>query len=274
MPCYRGQEAIEVRFSDEDVARHWDSNAEPWIDQVRRGWDVCRDCWNNPAFFRFLGDVKDKTVLDAGCGEGHNTRLLARMGAKVTGVDISKKMIDAARKEEQREPLGIRYEVASFVDLSAFYDHAFDRAVSFMALMGGPDYAGAVREVYRVLRPGGDLVFSITHPCFMTRGFDWMDDEQGRKAKLTVSDYFDGEPWLEHWGFTDAPTTGEPILFAVPAFPRTISEYLNTLVHAGFIVKEIEEPRPSDEACRQHPFMQGWRDHAALFLYVRAVKPG
>ena len=42
-----------------------------------------------PAFLKLVGNIKGKTVLDAGCGEGYNTRIFARMGAKITGIDIS-----------------------------------------------------------------------------------------------------------------------------------------------------------------------------------------
>lgn len=238
---------------------------------MRKGRDVCRDYYNNPAFLRFVGDLKGKTVLDAGCGEGYNTRLLAKLGARVTGVDISSKMIEFALEEEQNRTLGIRYEVASFSELSLFEHESFDVVVSFMALMDVPNYEGAVKEVFRVLRPGGELVFSVTHPCFMTRGFGWIEDEQG-SIKLTVSDYFDNRPWLEHWGFSHAPEPNDVTLFTVPVFPKTFSEYLNVLVRTGFILSEIEEPRAPAEACRRYPTMQGWRDHAALFLYIRTMK--
>src|SRR4030043_2426914 len=95
-----------------DGSRDWSSDVCS-SDLVRKGWAYYREYLNNPAFLRFTGDLAGKTVLDAGCGEGHNTRLLARSGARMTGVDISRKMVAFARAEEQREPLGIRYEVAS-----------------------------------------------------------------------------------------------------------------------------------------------------------------
>ena len=239
---------------------------------MRKGRDVCRDYYNNPEFLRFAGEMEGKAVLDVGCGEGYNTRLLARIGARVVGVDISPKMIEHARREERRSPLGIRYEVASFSDLSIFEDESFDVVVSFMAFMDGSTYEGAVKEILRVLRPGGDLIFSVTHPCFMTRGFGWIEDEQG-SIKLTVSDYFNSEPWVENWGFSDIPDPEQAAQFAVPVFPKTISEYLNVLIRTGFILRAIEEPRAPAEVCKRYPTMQGWRDHAALFLYIRAMKP-
>ena len=70
-------------FSEEDVARYWDGNANPWADEVRKGYDIARERLNNPAFLEFIGDLRGKQVLDAGCGEGYNSRILARRGARV-----------------------------------------------------------------------------------------------------------------------------------------------------------------------------------------------
>jgi hypothetical protein len=59
----------------------------------------------------------------------------------------------------------------------------------------------------------------------------------------------------------------------VPCLGRTLSEYVNTLIGAGYVLERIEEPRPSEEYCQAHLSQRGWRDHAALFLYFRATKP-
>ncbi len=190
----------------------------------------------------------------------------------MTGVDISPRMIQLARQEEARESLGIRYEMASYSDLSIFEDASFDTVVSFMALMDGPDFPTASREIFRVLRLGGDLVFSMTHPCFSTKGYGWTRDEEGNPLKLTVSDYFTEQPHLENWRFKGV-SPDEAVPFAIPRFPRTLSQYVNTLIETGFILRGISEPRPTVEAWKEYPWLQRWRDHAAIFLYVRATKP-
>jgi len=204
----------EIRESD--VAAQWDRNADVWADQLRNRWDIFREHWNNPAFLEFAGDLSAKNVLDAGCGEGHNTRIFARRGARMTGVDLSAKMIEFAREEELREPLGIRYECASFSNLATLRAESFDAVVSTMALMDGPDFPGAMREIARVLRPGGSLAYSILHPCFATKGMGWVRDDSGRAIKFTVADYFNDEAWIERWKFGHAPNASQVEEFGVP----------------------------------------------------------
>ena len=140
-----------------------------------------------------------------------------------------------------------------------------------MALMDGPRFDLAMGEIFRVLRPGGMLAFSITHPCFLTKGSRWIRNEEGVQVNWVVGDYFNSAGWVESWRFTDAPP--EAPKFVVPTFDRTLSEYINAVIAAGFVLRQIAEPRPSEEYCQAHPSQRGWRDHAALFLHVRAEKP-
>jgi SAM-dependent methyltransferase len=265
--------AQPTTLSEREVAQAWDGNADSWAEQVRRGGDAYREHYNNPAFLEFIGDLSGRRVLDAGCGEGYNTRILARRGAHLTGVDLSARMIELARNEEQREPLGISYEVGSFSDLSIFAAATFAAAVSFMALMDGPDFPGAMRAIYRVLKPGGTLTFSQIHPCFITKGLSWIRDEAGRETGLTVARYFDATAWVEHWNFKSAAESAQAEPFAVPRFDLTLSDYINAVIDAGFTLRRIMEPRPTEDACRKFPWLQRWRDHAPLFFYVRAQKP-
>jgi 2-polyprenyl-3-methyl-5-hydroxy-6-metoxy-1,4-benzoquinol methylase len=91
-------------MNHEQVGRYWNANARAWTELARAGYDVYRDHLNSPAFFDMLPDVRGLAGLDIGCGEGHNTRLLARRGARVTAVDIAEDFIAYARQAEALEP--------------------------------------------------------------------------------------------------------------------------------------------------------------------------
>src|SRR5262249_54638848 len=97
------------RMDHEEGGRFWGGNAESWNQLARAGYDVYRDHLNTPAFLALLPDVAGLSGLDIGCGEGHNTRLLAGRGARVTAIDIAEAFIARARLAEADEPLGIDY---------------------------------------------------------------------------------------------------------------------------------------------------------------------
>ena len=100
-----------------------------------------------------------------------------------------------------------------------------------------------------------------------------LQDDEGNPSALTVSHYFTRESRVEHWRFGRAPRTSGVPSFAIPRFPRTLSDYVNGIIRAGFVLKAIEEPRPTEEACHEIPTWQRWRDHAGVFLYFKADKP-
>src|SRR5438093_13436626 len=104
-------------MNHEEVGRFWNGNAHAWTKLARAGYDVYRDYLNTPAFFAMLPNVEGLVGLDIGCGEGHNTRLLAKRGARVTAIDIAEVFITHAQESEKEMPLGIDYRVASAVDL-------------------------------------------------------------------------------------------------------------------------------------------------------------
>src|SRR5262245_42348413 len=107
-----------------EAGRYWNDNAEAWTALARAGYDVYRDHFNTPAFFEFLPDIRNLAGLDIGCGEGHNTRLLAKRGAQMCAIDVAEVFIKHAADAERAEPLGIDYRHASAVELP-FADASF-----------------------------------------------------------------------------------------------------------------------------------------------------
>lgn len=257
-----------------EVKRYWDGNADAWTQLARAGYDIYRDYLNTPAFFEMLPDVNGLLGLDIGCGEGHNTRLLQQRGARVTAIDISQVFVRHAKRLEDQEALGIRYRVASAVQLP-FADATFDFATGFMSFMDIAETDQVLAEAHRVLRPGGFLQFSICHPCFDTPHRRGLRDEQGQMYAVEVGGYFENQQGtVEEWLFSAAPpevTEGLP-MFKVPRFTRTISQWLNGLIDAGFLVERIGEPCPTEQAMRECPRI---RDAQVIadFLHIRGRKP-
>src|SRR6185436_5171732 len=116
-----------------------------------------------------------------------------------------------------------------------------DAVVSTMAFMDGPDFAAAARDIYRVLRKGAGLYFSVTHPCFLTRDSRWVKDDSGGEAGRLVANYWDDEPYIEQWGFT-AGLDQTQDLFTIRYFPHRLEDYVNALCDAGFRISRIAEP--------------------------------
>src|SRR5437773_3136623 len=183
-----------------------------------------------------LPHVEGLSGLDIGCGDGYNTRLLARRGARVSAIDIADVFIQHAKAVESDEPLGIDYRVASAVDLP-FGDAAFDFATGFMSFMDVPETHLVLTEAYRVLKPAGFLQFSISHPCFDTPHRRNLRDAKGRTYAIEVGDYFQNrEGAIDEWLFKAAPAHVKQGLrkFTIPRFTRTLSQWLNLLIEAGY----------------------------------------
>lgn len=213
--------------------------------------------------------------LDIGCGEGSNTRQLARLGASMDAIDVAPTFIGHAREAEASDPLGVAYSVADAHDLP-FADGAFDFATSFMALMDMAQPERALKEAGRVLKPGGFLQFSILHPCFVPPVRRNIRDAAGTPIAVQVADYFratDGE--VETWLFSSAPDEERAGLapFQVPRFHRTLSQWLDLIIGAGLGLEKLGEPMADEATAQSEPVVADTRV-APIFLHFRARKPG
>ncbi|MEI6242926.1 MAG: class I SAM-dependent methyltransferase [Chlamydiota bacterium] len=263
---------VHKKSKESEFNDYWNSQAEFWAKNIHEGMDTFRDLFSLPAFLTFIGDIKDKKILDVACGEGNNTRMFAKQGANIIGVDFSEKMLQIAQEEEKKKPLGIKYYNASWSNLSLFKDESFDIVLSTMALMVWHGYEDALKEFYRVLKPNGELFFSIIHPCFLTPGYTTLKDEHGVSTHRVVSNYFKEGPWEFTWTLSKKADKSDGQPFTSMSYHRTISTYINNLLKVGFMLKEIREPQPSDEACERNQRLKISRDVAPSFLFVHAIK--
>ena len=242
-------------MDDKEVGKFWDENAENWTKLAKMGYDRCRNLINSPAFFKMLPDISNLKGLDIGCGEGYNTRIASKKGAKMTAIDISKVFIKYAKETENQEPLGIDYKVMCATELT-FPNNHFDFAMATMSIMDIADNEKAIVEASRVIKPGGFFQFSMSHPCFSFSDSDWVRNEEGKRTGFIVKDYFkkvNGD--LEEWIFSAAPKeiTEKMRKFRTPQFNRTLSEWLNLLIEKLFFLEEFCEPYPDNEILKKYP---------------------
>jgi ubiquinone/menaquinone biosynthesis C-methylase UbiE len=256
------------------AGRYWESNALAWTLLARQGWDVYRDALNTPAFLDLLPDVTGKRGLDVGCGEGHNTRLFAQRGAQMFAIDVAPTFVRLAAEMERRDKQAIRYATASALELP-FGPRQFDFATAVMSLMDVPDHGRALKEIHRVLRTGGFLQFSISHPCFNPPYRRLLRTPQGEAYAVEVGGYFervDGR--IDRWLFSAAPPDAKAGLkpFEVPVFHRTLAEWINSVMQAGFVLEQVAEPSADEDTARRVPAVDDTQV-VAYFLHVRCRKP-
>lgn len=143
-----------------EAVRRWDLFADAYSANHGEQGDIHKEVFLNPSLFSLMGSLGGKKVLDAGCGEGYLSRLIAKSGAFVTAVDYSKRMIKIA-KERAPDDLKIEYKDGNCEDLHFFQDTQFDLVVSNMVIQDLANYKEALKENYRLLKDGGSFIFSI-----------------------------------------------------------------------------------------------------------------
>ena len=212
--------------------RWWDSDADEY--QAEHGsflGDVdfvwCPEGLRE-ADARLLGDVRGRRVLELGCGAAAGARWLAGQGAEVTGLDLSAGMLRHAAGAAQRSGVRVPLVQADALALP-FADAVFDVVcTAFGAIPFVADSGAVMREVARVLRPGGRWVFSITHPM---RWVFW--DEPDETGLVARNSYFDRTPYVE------VDEHGTPTYVEQH---RTLGDRVRELVAAGFELRDLVEP--------------------------------
>jgi ubiquinone/menaquinone biosynthesis C-methylase UbiE len=261
-------------MNDKEAAQYWNESAEAWTMLARQGFDIYRDYLNTPAFFAILPNIEGLYGIDIGCGEGYNTRLLTERGAIIEAIDIAGIFIQKAIEEQSRYSFNINYQVASATDLP-FEEKKFDFATAFMSFMDIAETEKVLKEAFRVLKPNGFLQFSITHPCFNTPHRKNLRDFSGSTIAIEVGEYFknlNGE--IDEWIFGAAPAglTQSLRKFRIPKFSRTLTQWINAVISAGFIIEQLNEPFPDNETIKKEPRLQD-SQVVAYFLHIRCRRP-
>lgn len=165
-------------------------------------------------------------MLDAACGEGLLSRVLARRGARVTGIDVSHRLVEIARA---RDPAGaIGYRVADLSRPIPDLAGGFDLIGSHLALNDVADHRDFAATLAQLLRPGGRQTPALNNPySSVVRGH--------------VADYFDSGA-LGVYGGMSAALGG-----TVRYHHRTLGEYLDAFLGAGLRLATLVDVRQENQ---------------------------
>jgi SAM-dependent methyltransferase len=205
----------------------WETHAEWWIDGFTDGADPEYEEQILPLAARELTGAS--RVLDVGCGDGQVSRLAARLGAQVVGIDPTWNCVRVAGER------GSNVARAGAAALP-FADASFDAVVACLVFEHIRDVDSAIAEVARVLEPGGRFCFFLNHPLLQTPNSGWIDDQ-----------FLD--PPEQYWRIGEYLVENETIeevekdVF-IPFIHRPLSRYVNTLSRNGLLLEWMEEPAP------------------------------
>ena len=240
---------------EDSSTRCWNGLGSEWFDLAQT--NDFRMHYIMPNTLRLMGDVAGQSILDLGCGEGGYARELARRGAHVTAVDCSRAAIDYASAKAAEEGLSITCLVRNSDFLDGLPDAAFDKVLCAMMLMDVEDFEGTLREVSRVLKPGGETVISILHPCFKPPvEHRWFQGEDG--IEVHVKNYFRPESW-------EGTINGaqSPVIYR----HRTLSQYVKAFTENGLTLIDLEEPIPTKEQCRLSSRIE-WLTRIPMYMFM------
>ncbi|MGX1973917.1 class I SAM-dependent methyltransferase [Streptomyces kronopolitis] len=233
-------EAIRRDASDAESNRAsrgwWDSNADEYQSEHGAFLGDDRFVWGpeglDEAEAALLGpaaELKGRRVLEIGAGAAQCSRWLAAQGALPVALDLSHRQLQHAL----RIAGGVAEDATALVEADAgalpFRDGSFDLACSaYGALPFVADPVRVLREVRRVLRPGGRFVFSVSHPIRWA-----FPDEPGPEGLSVGASYFDRTPYVEQ------DEDGRAVYVE---HHRTLGDRVRDVVAAGFRLEDLVEP--------------------------------
>jgi SAM-dependent methyltransferase len=192
------------------------------------------ESWNNlyerPNMLSRLPELKGKNVLDIGCSSGFYSEYALKSGASVTGIDISKVLINKL-KDRIKSPQ-LRLFCADIGEPMPFLKtDSFDCVICSLVIDYIKNWPPLFAELYRVTKKGGRLVIATHHPFSIY---------QNRNR----NNYFDFEMIEDTW----AVRSNRP--FKTRYYVRPMSEVLRPIIQSGFRIISIDEP-PPDARCRE-----------------------
>ena len=204
------------------------------------GWLAGKECLREIELRLLPSSLDGKTVLHLQCHFGQDTLSLARRGARVTGVDLSDRAIEAARDLSRRSGLPGRFIRCDVYSLPAHLDETFDIVFTSYGTIGWlPDLDRWAAVVARYLKPGGQFVFAEFHPLA------WLWNAERNAIQYG---YFAGEAIVEETvgSYTDG---SEAVRGTEVSWDHPVSSVINALLGQGLVLRRFDEYDYSPYAC-------------------------
>ncbi len=226
-----------------DTVNDYDEYADAIAQSNADGLNRAHQYIEKPAMYSMLPSVSGKKVLCLGCGTGEECNHIAQNGGSVTGVDLSRKSISIAQEKYK----DITFEVMDMNSLR-FEDSTFDLVYSSLTLHYSEKLEDTLNEIYRVLKPGGLLLFSVLHPIKWSAEIRRDMNDERKKAFILGYDSFT-HPSSVYGDYLNV----RPIIQKPEGYPvikywnRPISNYLELIKGSGFKLVSFIEPSPTEE---------------------------
>ncbi|MBD1381859.1 class I SAM-dependent methyltransferase [Metabacillus arenae] len=208
---------------------------------------------------KMLPNLKNKRVLDLGCGFGWHCRYAIEQGAKsVVGVDISERMLNEAKKNTKASSIEYVHMAIEDIDFPA---NTFDVVFSSLAFHYIKSFSDICHKIHHCLSSKGAFIFSVEHPVFTSNEKqEWSYDEQGNRKNWPIDKYFEE-------GIRKTNFLGEEVL----KYHKTLTTYVNSLIKSGFQITELIEPEPDVNLLKTNSEMKD-ELRRPMFLLVSARK--
>lgn len=244
-------------------------NVAGWYDNLLKKDNTYQNEVILPNLLKLMEIKSTDSILDLACGQGFFTREFAKLGAKVSGVDISTELIKIAKEQSKGN---IDYTVSSADNLSSIKDKSIDKISIILALQNIDNMAGVFKECHRVLKPKGKLYLVLNHVAFrVPRKSDWGYDEKTKVQYRRV------EKYLSEFMMNMDMNPGEKIQkfkqYTV-SFHRPLQSYFKNLNTSHFLVARLEEwvsNKKSQIGPRQKAEDVA-RKEIPMFMCIEAVK--
>jgi SAM-dependent methyltransferase len=238
-----------------DLSERWEAHAAQWIEWARAPGHDSYWRFHRDQFLQIL-PAPGRRTIDIGCGEGRLTRDLKQLGHEVIGIDSSRSLVAAAR--ELDPTMDIRLGDAAALP---FDDASADLAVAFMSLHDMRTMCASVREVARVLEPGGRFCLAIVHPINSAGRFETIDADSPFVIRGTYLGAFDYADTVEREGLS----------MTFHSRHRPLEHYFLALENSELLIEALREPNIPDHAALSEQSRRWQR--IPLFLHLRARRP-